>query len=127
MKLNEPGGPWLMAIEVKGPKTPIRDTQVAWSEKWTACGLPYYVMRRPSDLIPAFQEVGFTHSPMVFRGDPTSENEAQRAIKEVLRMHGWTCTDTSQGFRPGKAQHGTTRITLGAPDLIVYHPALRVR
>lgn len=49
------------------------------------------------------------------------EREVQRQIKTMARAVGFAVYDLSQGYRPGKRRHATTRQTKGLSDLYLLH------
>lgn len=54
---------------------------------------------------------------------PQTEAQVQEDCKRlVMATGGSVLCDSSQGYRPGGKRHGSTRITVGFPDLMIGYP-----
>jgi len=126
--------------------------QAQWAYRTMAAGVPVFLLRNSSQIKDVLELVGFPHRihrkmgidqslpvgeqevMLEFIGasirtmnDRENEGEVQTIVSKILKSHSFSVTDTSQGYRPGGARHGTTRITLGTPDLYVTRVAIRPR
>lgn len=122
--MNTRGGPWAFWIEVKGPETPTKVHQWQMGYKLMAANVPWFVVRHPNEINDVLELVNFANLGVDFRGEYSRESDVQKAIKRILEVSKFTVIDTSQGFRPGGKRHGTTRITLGTPDLYCFRHSL---
>lgn len=120
--------------------------QARWAWRTMAAGVPVFLVRSSAHALDVLEAVGFPHQitrgvgvdqtlpdgenevEMFFIGrgmvralrKEENEREVQEGLKAVFGAHGFRITDTSQGYR---GKRGSTRITLGMPDLYVTHPA----
>lgn len=118
--------------------------QPRWWYRRMAAGVPVFCLRNRVEIIDVLDLVGFPHGftfkdvtetgsgrPMrmlIGEGwmwpvrERETEHEAQTGVKDILTRLGFNVLDTSQGFRPGRKNHGTTRMELGTPDLYCTAP-----